>query len=66
MTASAQKRCPDCGAVFECGMGTDAPCWCSSQFAPVMPVPVAGSDCYCESCLKRHVERVAHEKPAPG
>jgi hypothetical protein len=64
MTSPAQKHCPDCGAVFECGMGAATPCWCSRQFAPVMPVPIAGSDCYCEKCLTKHIERNARKNPS--
>lgn len=58
------KRCPDCGAVFECGMGKDEPCWCSTGHALVMPVPVAGSDCYCTKCLEKHIARAAQKNPA--
>jgi hypothetical protein len=60
-TRQTQKRCPDCGAVFECGMGQDTPCWCSQEFAPVMPLPVAGADCYCARCLAKHIARSQQE-----
>jgi hypothetical protein len=50
-----QKRCPDCGAAFECGMGQETPCWCSREFAPVMPLPTSSADCYCAKCLAKHV-----------
>ena len=66
MTAPAEKKCPECGAVFECGMGTDTPCWCSTQFAPVMSVPAAGSDCYCANCLGKLIARATQKNPAPG
>ena len=52
-----QKRCQDCGAAFECGMGQDTPCWCSREFAPVMPRPEPGADCYCKNCLAKHIAR---------
>ena len=51
----AGKRCPDCGTSFECGMGKDEPCWCSTGHALVMPVPVEGSDCYCPKCLQERI-----------
>ncbi len=55
LARQTQKRCSDCGAVFECGMGQDTPCWCSREFAPVMPLPEPGKDCYCANCLAKHI-----------
>ena len=52
---SSQKQCSDCGTDFECGMGQDTPCWCSREFAPVMPLPDSGADCYCTNCLAKHI-----------
>jgi len=57
-----QKRCRDCGAVFECDMGQDTPCWCSREFALVMPLPQVGADCYCANCLRTHIARICGEK----
>ncbi|HEX4986878.1 MAG TPA: cysteine-rich CWC family protein [Burkholderiales bacterium] len=54
--APAPRRCPDCGSAFECGMGADTPCWCSTQFMPALPVPAPGADCYCAACLHRRIE----------
>ncbi|HXF16372.1 MAG TPA: cysteine-rich CWC family protein [Burkholderiales bacterium] len=54
-TGPAQKHCPDCGAIFECAMAPDTPCWCSLKFARVMPVPEAGAHCYCPNCLSIRV-----------
>jgi uncharacterized protein len=62
-TRQTQKRCPDCGAAFGCGMGQDTPCWCSQEFAPVMPLPAAGADCYCTKCLAK---RIARSQPENG
>ena len=50
-----QKHCQDCGAIFECGIGRDTPCWCAREFLPVMPVPDAAGDCYCANCLSAHI-----------
>jgi hypothetical protein len=61
-TNSSQKRCSDCGAAFECGMGQDRPCWCSREFAPVMALPGPGADCYCADCLAKHIARSQQEK----
>jgi uncharacterized protein len=61
----AQKRCPDCGAAFECGMGQDTPCWCSREFAAVMPVPDPGAGCYCADCLARRIAQGQQENPKP-
>jgi len=52
---SALKRCSDCGKPFECGMGQDTPCWCSREFAQVMPLPEPGADCYCPRCLAKRI-----------
>ena len=50
-----QKQCQDCGAIFECGMDLDTPCWCAREFAPIMPLPDGAGDCYCASCLGAHI-----------
>ncbi|HEX7955184.1 MAG TPA: cysteine-rich CWC family protein [Burkholderiales bacterium] len=55
------KRCPDCGAMFGCGMGQDTPCWCSTEFAPVMPLPNADADCVCAQCLAKRIVRARQE-----
>ena len=59
---ASQKRCPDCGTAFECGMGQATPCWCSREFAPVMPLPEPGADCYCANCLAKRIAQVNPEK----
>ncbi|HVY05884.1 MAG TPA: cysteine-rich CWC family protein [Burkholderiales bacterium] len=62
----AQKRCPDCGTAFECGMGSDQPCWCSTGHALVMPVPGAGADCYCAKCLERRIAQAGRKSASGG
>lgn len=47
------QACLDCGTVFECGMGKSEPCWCSTEFPAVMPLPEAVRGCYCRDCLAR-------------
>jgi hypothetical protein len=44
-------HCTDCGKEFHCGMNDGEPCWCSTEFAPRLPVPEAGAKCYCPECL---------------
>jgi len=63
LAKQTQKCCSDCGAVFECGMGQDTPCWCSREFAPVMPLPEPGADCYCAQCLAKRITRRQKERP---
>ena len=62
LSSKSQKRCSDCGAAFECGMGQDQPCWCSREFAPVMPLPDPGADCYCADCLEKRIVRSQPKK----
>ena len=42
-------------------MGQATPCWCSREFAPIMPLPDAGADCYCAECLAKHIARSQQE-----
>jgi hypothetical protein len=48
-----EQTCMACGKEFECGMGGLHPCWCSTDFAAVMPLPKAANGCYCRECLAR-------------
>lgn len=45
------QACLGCGREFECGMGKSEPCWCSTAFPAVMPLPEAERGCYCRECL---------------
>ncbi|MDH3716219.1 MAG: cysteine-rich CWC family protein [Gammaproteobacteria bacterium] len=47
-------RCERCGANFHCGMDDTAPCWCATDFPPVIS-GTAGSSCLCPSCLEQLV-----------
>jgi Cysteine-rich CWC len=62
LATPSQKHCADCGTAFDCGMGQDTPCWCSREFAPVMPLTGPGADCYCPGCLAKHIARSQLEK----
>jgi len=42
-------------------MGQATPCWCSREFAPIMPLPEAGADCYCAECLAKRIARSQQE-----
>ena len=49
---SSQRRivCARCGMTFDCGAGTNH-CWCADE-AYRMPMPAAGEDCLCPTCLR--------------
>jgi ribosomal protein L34E len=51
----ANQRCPDCGQAFLCGIANDAPCWCATGFAPLMPLTDPASGCYCRECLEKRI-----------
>ena len=59
----AEQRCAGCGRAIECGMGTGKPCWCSTDFPAVMPLPDAAKGCYCRQCL---AELIAARRRAPA
>jgi len=59
-----QKQCLGCGAAFECGMGLDTPCWCSTEFPAVMPLPATAQGCYCRDCLAAMIAVALREKKA--
>lgn len=60
--------CVECGAEFHCGMQDATPCWCSSDFAAVLPVPGTGAACLCTACLQRRIDQhTAHSRAGrPG
>jgi len=45
------KRCPECGARFQCGpeSGKDK-CWCN-ELPPLSPLTIPDRDCLCPQCL---------------
>ena len=47
---STQKKCPECGTMFNCGISdSDDPCWCSDY--PAIFPPANDKDCLCSDCL---------------
>jgi hypothetical protein len=50
-----QAACQACGRAFECGIGGSEPCWCSTDFPAVLPLPKDARGCYCRECLARLV-----------
>ncbi|TRZ92507.1 MAG: hypothetical protein D4R84_12215 [Rhodocyclaceae bacterium] len=63
--AAPANVCPQCGALFRCGMeGGDTECWCAALPA-LLPVPAtSGPDspaasCLCPVCLKARLVEVA-------
>lgn len=44
-----QTVCPRCGTRFGCDLSGN--CWCDSEAAR-LPMPVAGEDCLCPTCLR--------------
>ncbi|HEV8646453.1 MAG TPA: cysteine-rich CWC family protein [Burkholderiales bacterium] len=55
------RRCLDCGRAFHCGIVDDTPCWCSTEFAALMPLTDGAAGCYCPECL---VKRIAARQGA--
>jgi len=49
------RRCPDCGREFHCGIADDAPCWCAAEFPALMPLTEAAAGCLCPECLERRI-----------
>jgi ribosomal protein L34E len=51
------KRCPECGAAFECLARSGAnDCWCMKL--PRLPMPTdAAADCLCATCLRAQIEK---------
>jgi hypothetical protein len=61
---AARQSCLGCGRTFECGMNQSEPCWCSSEFSAVMPLPDATKGCYCKDCLAALIAAARQEKKA--
>jgi len=61
MSAHLQS-CIRCGRRFECGMDQTEPCWCSTDFPALMPLPEAATGCYCRDCLAALIAAVRREK----
>jgi len=49
------RRCPGCGREFHCGIASDTPCWCATEFPPLMPPADAEACCYCRECLGKRI-----------
>jgi len=59
-TTPRRVHCAGCGAAFECGLG--GACWCADL--PVhLPMPAAGADCLCPTCLLTAAQQAARELP---
>ena len=56
--------CPECGALFTCGMNAgQTSCWCVA-FPPLLAVPEgAAGSCYCPDCLRKKIEAVPGTGP---
>ena len=50
------KRCPECGAAFECLANSAAnTCWCAAL--PRLPMPTdPAADCLCPKCLRARIK----------
>lgn len=60
-------KCIVCGTTFHCGMQDREPCWCSTDFPAVMPVPTGGVGCLCPRCLADQVrQRLDDGDPTPS
>lgn len=51
----ANRRCPDCGRAFQCGIANDTPCWCAIEFPALMPLTDGAAVCYCRECLGKRI-----------
>ena len=53
------KRCPECGAAFEClALSAANPCWCAAL--PRLPLPTAAAaDCLCPQCLRARIKELS-------
>ncbi len=61
-----EKICPGCGSGVACGAAPGQEhCWCA-QFPAILPVPEAGSDCYCPECLRVKIASRRKESGAGG
>lgn len=49
----SEQACTGCGKPFDCGMEKSGPCWCSTEFPAVMPLPEGVRGCYCRECLAK-------------
>jgi len=52
---AANRCCLDCGQAFYCGIADATPCWCATEFAPLMPLSGPASGCYCRECLEKQI-----------
>ncbi|MEQ2005969.1 MAG: cysteine-rich CWC family protein, partial [Limisphaerales bacterium] len=59
------KRCPECGAAFECLAHCAAnTCWCMEL--PRLPMPTdASADCLCPACLRARIAQEAKRATPP-
>jgi len=59
------RRCPDCGRGFHCGIANDTPCWCATEFPALMPLNDAETGCYCRECLGKRIAARQESTPKP-
>ncbi|MBA4739451.1 MAG: cysteine-rich CWC family protein, partial [Burkholderiales bacterium] len=45
-----ENQCARCGSEFSCGMASDKPCWCATDFPNVLSGNI-GNTCLCPECL---------------
>ncbi len=60
------RRCLDCGREFHCGVANDTPCWCATEFPPLISLPDAVAGCYCRECLGRRIAARQGAASKPG
>ncbi|MDC1311184.1 cysteine-rich CWC family protein [Burkholderiales bacterium] len=49
-----KNQCAQCGAEFTCGMLSDQPCWCATNFPKILSGNL-GDTCLCPDCLNEAI-----------
>lgn len=49
---TGESSCEHCGVRFHCGAKDAQPCWCATQFPPVLKGRKGASGCLCPDCLR--------------
>ncbi|HAT51762.1 MAG TPA: hypothetical protein DCS80_00585 [Betaproteobacteria bacterium] len=49
-----ESKCARCSTTFPCGMVSDQPCWCSTDFPNILSGN-QGDTCLCPHCLTQTI-----------
>ncbi len=53
-SGEGNSRCAACGRLFHCGMKDEQPCWCATDFPPVLTGEPQAA-CLCPECLRARI-----------